>query len=426
MSRRSRRHRRAVRRRIGTLGTLALLTVGALCVSLVGPGSARAERVAEAGSGRYSAGVAASIADIQQFWTDELPTTYGVPYRSIPTDRLFAFSEADPPPSCDDGGRGTIPYEDVKGNAFYCSSGDFVAWDEPVLFSKLRREFGDFAVALVLAHEWGHAIQARTDTQLDASVYVEMQADCFAGAWTRHVARGDRTSLRLGTGDLDTALGGYLVFRDPVGTDGARFGAHGNAFDRVSAFQDGYHDGVSACRSYESSPPDVTETGFTSREDAATGGNVSADEVPQLVTDDVSDYWNQELGKRAPAPKVVAYRGAAPACSGGSDGGVLDDGATYCATKHDRVRARRVRPAVLRRRRLRRRDAPRRRLVVCRPTRPGSGDRHRSRPPARRLPHRGLDRQRRERRARHRREARRPLGGRPRRGDPDVHRQRFG
>ena len=332
MSRRSRRNRRAVRRRIGTLGTLALLTVGALCVSLVGPGSARAERVAEAGSGRYSAGVAASIADIQQFWTDELPTTYGVPYRSIPTDRLFAFSESDPPPSCDDGGRGTIPYEDVKGNAFYCSSGDFVAWDEPVLFSKLRREFGDFAVALVLAHEWGHAIQARTDTQLDASVYVEMQADCFAGAWTRHVASGDRTSLRLGSGDLDTALGGYLVFRDPVGTDGARFGAHGNAFDRVSAFQDGYHDGVSACRSYESSPPDVTETGFTSREDAATGGNVSADEVAQLVTDDISDYWNQELGKRAPAPKVVAYRGAAPACSGGSDGGVLDDGATYCAT----------------------------------------------------------------------------------------------
>jgi predicted metalloprotease len=332
VSRRSRRQRRAVRRRISTLGALALLTVVALGVSLVGPGSADAERGSE--SGRYSAGVAASIADTQQFWADQLPKTYGVTYRPIPADRLFAFSESDPPPSCDDGGRGTTPYEDVRGNAFYCSSGDFVAWDEQVLFSRLRQQFGEFAVALVLAHEWGHAIQARTDTRLGATVYLEMQADCFAGAWTRHVADGDRTSLQLGTGDLDTALGGYLVFRDPLGTDGGQTGAHGNAFDRVSAFQDGYRDGVSACRSYEDSPPDVTETGFTSREDAANGGNVSAAEVQQLVTDDVSDYWTQELGKQAPAPKVVAYGRSAPECSGDSDGGVLDDGATYCSSSN--------------------------------------------------------------------------------------------
>ena len=42
----------------------------------------------------------------------------------------------------------------------------------------------------------------------------------------------------------------------------------GRAFDRVSAFQDGYRDGVATCRDYESRPPAVTETGFTSREDA--------------------------------------------------------------------------------------------------------------------------------------------------------------
>ena len=78
----------------------------------------------------------------------------------------------------------------MQGNAFYCSAGDFVAWDEQTLLPKLRDQFGDFAVALVLAHEWGHAIQARTDTRLNATVYLEMQADCFAGAWTRHIANG--------------------------------------------------------------------------------------------------------------------------------------------------------------------------------------------------------------------------------------------
>ena len=79
-------------------------------------------------------------------------------------------------------------------------------------------------------------------------------------------------------------------------------------------------------------PSDVTETAFTSQQDAASGGNVSEDEVQQLVTDDLTDYWGQELGKDAPAPEVVAYDRNAPSCSGTSDGGVLDDGATYCAS----------------------------------------------------------------------------------------------
>ena len=330
MNRRSRRHRRAARRRFTTFSALALVTVVAVFTSLAATGSADADGTSSVD--HYSAGVDASVADIQQFWSDHLPDTYGVTYRSIPSDRLFAFSESDPPPSCDAGGRRTTPYEDVKGNAFYCSSGDFVAWDEQVLFSKLRRQFGEFAVALVLAHEWGHAIQARTDTQLGATVYIEMQADCFAGAWTRHVANATHTSLRLGSDDLDTALGGFLVFRDPLGTDGGQSGAHGNAFDRVSAFQDGYREGVSACRSYEDSPPDVTETGFTSRRDAASGGNAPVDKIQKLVVDDVSDYWTQELGKRAPTPKVVAYQHRAPNCSGASDGGVIDGGATYCSS----------------------------------------------------------------------------------------------
>jgi predicted metalloprotease len=328
MSRRTRRQRRAAhRRRLSTLSALALLTVIAVVVSVAGPGSGSA--IAE--SGRFTASVDQSIASIQQFWAKQLPTTYGIGYKAIPDDRLFPYSSSNPPPACDTSGRGTTPYEEVKGNAFYCSQGDFVAYDEETLLPKLRDQFGDFAVALVLAHEWGHAIQARTNSDLGATVYVEMQADCFAGAWTRHIANGGDSSLHLASGDLDTALGGYLVFRDPVGTDGGQSGAHGNAFDRVSAFQDGYHGGASACRDYENDPPAVTETGFTSQEDASSGGNIAEGQVQKLVTDDLTDYWGDELGKDAPAPRVEAYDGRAPSCSGASDGGVLDDGATYCA-----------------------------------------------------------------------------------------------
>ena len=303
-----------------------MLIVVALFAASVGSGAA------DAGTGRYSAGVDATIADIQQYWSTQLPDTYHTRYESIPSDHLFAFTSSDPPPACDGSGRGTTPYRQVQGNAFYCSAGDFLAWDAEKLFPKLQHDFGNFGVALVLAHEWGHAVQARTNTRLGATVYVELQADCFAGAWTRHIADGDHTSLHLAPGDLDTALGGFLNFRDPVGTDGGQSGAHGNAFDRVSAFQDGYRGRAAACRAYEGSPPNVTETGFTSSQDAASGGNLPVGDVQKLVTDDLADYWRRELGKNAPVPKVNAYSGAAPGCAGGSDGGVLEDGATYCAS----------------------------------------------------------------------------------------------
>jgi uncharacterized protein len=46
-------------------------------------------------------------------------------------------------------------------NAFYCPVGDFIAWDESGLMIPYYVGGGDFAAALVLAHEFGHAMQAR-------------------------------------------------------------------------------------------------------------------------------------------------------------------------------------------------------------------------------------------------------------------------
>ena len=52
--------------------------------------------------------------------------------------------------------------------------------------------FGEFAVGLVFAHELGHAVQARVGYNPSATVYLEQQADCFAGAWAQHVAEQRR------------------------------------------------------------------------------------------------------------------------------------------------------------------------------------------------------------------------------------------
>ena len=271
--------------------------------------------------------VDATIDDVQSWWAEQLPDVYGDEYEPIPDDRLFPYSEDDPPPSCGQGG--SVPYEEVAGNAFYCSEGDFVAWDEQELFPRLEEKYGSFAVALVLAHEWGHVIQQRTSSRITATIYLEVQADCFAGSWAQHV-EDDDVSLPIEDLDRDIALAGFLEFRDPPGVDPSQQGAHGNAFDRVSAFQDGFEDGTDRCAAYEENPPEVTETSFTSQEDYATGGDLPLDEAIDLIRPDLDDYWSTELGGDSPVQDVVADANAS--CDGRSDRGVLVDDVTFCSS----------------------------------------------------------------------------------------------
>jgi predicted metalloprotease len=272
---------------------------------------------ASAASG-YKADATASLADIQSYWSATMPAVYGRKYTPIPSDRVYPYSASNPPPAC--GGRGHTPYQEVAGNAFYCDQGDFIAYDEQKLIPQMRQQFGDFAVGLVLAHEMGHAVQTRARVGLRTSVYVELQADCFAGAWAQHVAKGQASSLQLSADDLDHALAGFLELRDPSGVDGGDAGAHGNAFDRVGAFQDGLEDGATACRDYATDPPEVTETGFTSQSDADINGDLPLDEVLPMLKTSLDDFWAATFSKYADTPKLAATS-ATPSCPSGSDRG---------------------------------------------------------------------------------------------------------
>ncbi len=324
-------------RPVAVLLALCLLTAGA---GWSGVAAATPERAAatsssssassSAAAASYDGDVAATIAAVQDYWAATFPDVYGDAYDPIPSDRLFPYSEQVPPPGCGTAGR--VPYEEVAGNAFYCSEGDFVAWDEQGLIPQLERDHGRFAVALVLAHEFGHAIQARV--QFNApTVYLEQQADCFAGSWAQAVADGD-TDLSLGSHDLDTALSGFLQFRDPPGIDPSQEGAHGNAFDRVSAFQDGFEDGAARCADYESNPPEVTETAYGTQTDYENGGDLPLSEIQDAITPALDTYWTDTAGKDAGVADIVA--GDPAACDHGSDRGVLTDDVVYC-TADDRI-----------------------------------------------------------------------------------------
>ena len=276
-------------------------------------------------SSKYDASIDATLADIQNFWTQAMPDVYGQPYEAIPADRIHPYSESNPPPNCDDGGTTTSPYQDVAGNAFYCSNGDFVAYDEQGLLPKLRDNFGEFAVGLVFAHELGHAVQARVGYQPSATVYMEQQADCFAGAWAQHVANSDDQNVHLSKDDLDNALAGLLTLSDPSGIDGGQDGAHGNGFDRVNAFQDGYEGGAKTCADYQNNPPAVTESAYASSQDQASDGNLPLDELLPTITKSLDDYWTSQSSK-VTAPSVTAGNAAT---GDDSDGGVVTDSVTY-------------------------------------------------------------------------------------------------
>src|SRR6185312_10009204 len=274
--------------------------VGVVMATVVAFGVVAGVAAGDAGaqvSSKYDASIDSTIADIQAFWTTAMPAVYGQQYEAIPTDRIYPYSQANPPPNCEDGGRTRAPYEEVAGNAFYCSNGDFVAYDEQGLLPKLRDNFGEFAVGLVFAHELGHAVQARVGYNPSATVYFEQQADCFAGAWAQHVADSNDSNVHLARSDLDTALAGLLTLSDPSGIDGAQDGAHGNGFDRVSAFQDGYEGGAKVCADYQNHPPSVTETGYTSSQDQASGGNLPLDQMTATVTQSLDRYWGSQSSK---------------------------------------------------------------------------------------------------------------------------------
>ncbi|MBO3752774.1 neutral zinc metallopeptidase [Streptosporangiaceae bacterium NEAU-GS5] len=125
-------------------------------------------------------------------------------------------------------------------NAAYCGRGDFMAWDLDFMASGYR--FGDAWVYLVIAHEWGHAIQARISGRL-VSRAVELQADCLAGAALFGAAK-DRT-LKFESGDVEELAAAFNRLGDR--TPWTKSSDHGTAKQRLAAFNAGAKGGVRGC-----------------------------------------------------------------------------------------------------------------------------------------------------------------------------------
>ncbi|VXB78845.1 neutral zinc metallopeptidase [Aeromicrobium sp. 9AM] len=228
-----------------------------------------------------------AIADLQDYWTAEFPKLYGKKYKPVKGGLYASTEQSTKGPKC------ANSYSDVQGNAFYCKLDDSVAWDAQDLLPSLQKKYGDFVIPVVLAHEWGHAMQQRAGF-FDANkltVSSELQADCFAGAWSAHAAKAK--IFKVSAGELDTALAGILDLRDNPGTDATDASAHGSGFDRVSAFQDGFDSGPTKCKAYHDGQPVVLELPFSTQEDADRGGDAPYDEIVNKVPYDIEDFFSQ-------------------------------------------------------------------------------------------------------------------------------------
>lgn len=207
--------------------------------------------------------VVATINSIQAFWTDQFARS-GRSYQVTKTN----FFRNSVNTRCGNATSAVGP--------FYCPA-DSQVYIDLDFFNELRTKFGaqggPFVEAYVLAHEYGHHVQnllgtsdrvsSRTGPTSD-SVRLELQADCYAGAWAKAAtttpsANGQPLITNITQDDVNAALdaaariGDDFIQRELGGgrVDTTKF-SHGTSQQRQKWFTTGLQTGDPArCNTFD-------------------------------------------------------------------------------------------------------------------------------------------------------------------------------
>lgn len=188
----------------------------------------------------------AAVADVMSYWSEVFPDEFDEKFEPV-SDYISYDPDGQEFEVCE------MSTADAPMNAFYCPTDDTVAWDRAQLLPVLNEKFGPMAIDVVLAHEYGHAVQTRLGekagfTPGTKSIVAEQQADCFAGNYVRWMAEGDSDYFKLSTSQgLNQVLSALFFVRDPPGLSPSGNQSHGTAFDRAYAFQLGFTDAPQRC-----------------------------------------------------------------------------------------------------------------------------------------------------------------------------------
>ena len=151
--------------------------------------------------------VCGAVDDVSFYWEDQFPVSFN---GAFPGTDTVLFSGATST-GCGQASAQVGP--------FYCPADQLVYFDLDFL-QQLQNDFGatgDLAAQYIVAHEYGHHVQNVTgisdrvrsaqsqfpEAANGLSVALELQADCFAGAWAASVAERD---LFDRAGEIDEAL----------------------------------------------------------------------------------------------------------------------------------------------------------------------------------------------------------------------------
>ncbi|GLY02038.1 MULTISPECIES: neutral zinc metallopeptidase [Actinoplanes] len=198
------------------------------------------------------------VTSIQAYWRDQLPKSFGEDYQPAKT-HIFSSQVTT---GCGAADSGVGP--------FYCPADDKVYIDltfYKVLADQLGAP-GEFAQPYVLAHEYGHHVQDVLGTEAEMrrrqerdpgsaneeSVKLELQADCYAGAWAHSASTttdkdGDKIFTSLTDEDIqqgiDTAgkIGDDALQQRGGGEVNPEEFTHGTSAQRQQWFRVGYDSG---------------------------------------------------------------------------------------------------------------------------------------------------------------------------------------
>ena len=207
--------------------------------------------------------IAGAADSLDEYW-GEFFAAQRVQYRS-PTG-IILFSGATGT-ACGPGQSGMGP--------FYCPSDETIYLDT-AFFDELGAlvgvELGPLAQLYVVGHEWAHHVQQvggimhgldLADTGVDSdTVRLELQADCFAGAWLAGASqttdqRGEPLLLEPTPAELANALLAAKVIGDDFlqaelgGAVAPEAWTHGSSESRVRWLERGYASGPEACTTFQ-------------------------------------------------------------------------------------------------------------------------------------------------------------------------------
>lgn len=158
---------------------------------------------------------------------------------------------------------------------FYCPP-DQIVYIDTAFFDQLQSQFGasgqSLAQMYIVAHEWGHHIQNIVGTMngldlLDQGptsdgVRLELQADCYAGAWVAASSDvEDSSGIALLKEPTDAEIADALNAAEVVGDDyiqenlgngqvNPETWTHGSSEQRQAWFRTGFTQGVGACDTF--------------------------------------------------------------------------------------------------------------------------------------------------------------------------------